>query len=357
MGKRSEIKFLEVVCIVIMNNLEIKNGLVINRENIHLEFKKTFHQNTKSYIRSVCAFANSKGGYVVFGVEDKPRKPIGLGYDFDKFNNYNNKDFSTQIQNCLSINIDFEFRHFEQNIDNQIFCFGVLDIKEHTQKPVICKVTDEKERLREGAIYFRYSAKSEEIKAQDLINLIQIEKDKEKELWVKNIQKMAQIGVNKSGVFSYDGEIFAGDRKVIIDKDIIDKIKFIKEGDFTEKEGAPALILKGEIKNIESLEIIHTPSDPNITYPFEGLKSVENEIKNRNKLKLNNNSKIFVSCKNKSYSLNYLLQKIKYVFDLEKTQNFCWKNNKGTVKKYNLEFIKKCEEVLLNKKKLLTIFK
>lgn len=327
-----------------MNKLIIKNNLVNNRENIHLEFKESFTRNVRTYIKSVCAFANNKGGCIVFGVKDKPRIPNGLN-DFNKFNDYDSKDFATEIQNCLSIYIDFEFSYFEQNINDNFKKFGVIKIKELDQKPVICKISDNSHKLREGAIYFRYSAKSEEIKAQDLIRLIQIEKDKEKELWIKNIQKMAQIGVRNSGLFSYDGEIFAGERKVIIDKDIIDKIKFIKEGHFTEREGTPALILKGEIQNLDSLEIINTTSDPNITHPFEGIKSVENDIISRNK----DLKEISFLQNNKTFKLVYIIQKIKKELNLEENIIYCWKNKKGTVKKYSQSFISKIEEYLNDK--------
>jgi hypothetical protein len=349
-----------------INSLQIKNGLVNNRENIHLEFKKTFHsQHPKSYIKSVCAFANNNGGIMVFGVEDKPRKPIGLGGDLKTFKGYDTKSFATVIQNCLSVNIDFEFYDFEQHIEGSKIVFGAIEIKEAYQKPVICKVSDGKNNLREGAIYYRYSAKSEEIKAQDLIYLIQREKDKEKELWVKNIQKMAQIGVSNVGVFSYDGELFAGNQKVIIDKDVIDKIKFIKEGHFIEKDGTPALTLKGEIKNIESLEIVHTTSDPNKTHPFEGFATLENEIVSSPKLseliktkKNDGKSKyyIFVECKEKEYTLAYLIQCIKKKLGLDEITKYCWTNEKKTVKKYNKKAVDICVEYIACQKKLYSIF-
>jgi len=330
-----------------MNKLNIKNNLVNHKENIHLEFKESFTRNAKYYMRSVCAFANNQGGYIIFGVKNQPRKPIGLK-DFKKFDEYDSKDFATEIQNCISIYVNFDFYHFDQEINNEIIKFGVLKIEESEQKPVICKVSDNVNKLREGAIYYRYTAKSEEIKAQDLIKLIQKEKDKEKELWIKNIQRMAQIGVRNSGIFSYDGEIFAGERKVIIDKDIIDKIKFIKEGHFTEREGTPALILKGEIQNLDSLEIINTTSDPNITHPFEGVKSVENQITSINP----NFKEIMFEENNKTYKLNFLIIEIKKKLNIEDDINFCWKNKKGNVKKFSQSFINFVEDYLNNKSNL-----
>lgn len=239
-----------------MNNLAIKNGLVTNRESTKLEFKTSFTKYVKSYIKSICAFANNSGGYVIFGVQDKPRKPVGLENKLKDFRDYDGKELETMLQNFLSTKIEFEFTNFSQEINGQELEFGVLEIKESKIKPVICKIPDEKEKLREGAIYFRYHAKNEEIKAQDLINLIQGEKDKEKELWIKHITKISQVGVSNIGLFSYDGEMYAGDKKIIIDRETLNNIKFIKEGQFVEKEGAPALILKGEINNLNTLEVI-----------------------------------------------------------------------------------------------------
>ena len=69
------------------------------------------------------------------------------------------------------------------------------------------------------------------------------------------------------------------------------------------------------------------------------------------------NNKIFVKCKNKKYNIFYLLSQIKRELKLENNIKFCWKNKKGTVKKYNNNFIKKCEEYLIDEKKLTDIFK
>jgi hypothetical protein len=329
-----------------LKKLTIKNRLVQNKESSQVEFKQSFSKNTKSYVKSVCAFANNKGGYIVFGVGDSPRSPIGLGKKYDIFNNYDSKDFATTIQNCLSINIDFELYSFEQTINTEKKVFGVLKISESSQKPVICKISDHDAKLREGAIYFRYNSKSEEIKAQDLVNLIQLEKDKEKEKFLDTIQKIAEIGVGKVGVFSYDGEIFAGERKVIIDEKIIKKLKFIKKGHFVEKDGAPALVLKGEIKDMKSAEVIGIQNDPNVTHPFEGISLVISEIQKRQNIP----DKIFIDSKGKEYTLKYLCQVIKK--NLEDDKSLCWKNKKETVKKYSELFIEKIISIILDQNQL-----
>ena len=349
-----------------LKQLLIENNLVKNRENTRLEFKSVFHLQIKSYIRSIAAFANSSGGQIIFGVEDRPRRPIGLGGSFKKFDEFDNKALSTCIQNCLSTNIDFEMDYFKQKINENEIIFGVLTIKEASQKPVVCKVSDGRESLREAAIYYRYNAKNEEIKAQDLINLIQNEKDKEKQLWLQHLQKITQIGVQNVGVFSYDGEIFAGDHKIIIDKDAVKQIKFIKEGNFVEKEGSPALILKGKIENTESLEVITISSDPNKTHPFEGMSSVENEIRNSKKItfvskqnqkKEANNFCIKIN-DNKMHALSFVLTRIVSYFCISSKNNpdLMWENEKRSVKKYSQEFIDKMIVYITNEETLNEIF-
>lgn len=333
-----------------MKNLTIKNGLVVNRESTKLEFKKSFSKNVKSYIKSVCAFANNGGGCIVFGVEDNPRKPTGLGNKSQDFREYDGKDFETILQNFLSTKVEFKFTEFVQSINNKEIEFGVLEIEESLIKPVICKAPDGDVKLREGAIYFRYHAKNEEIKAQDFMNLIQREKDKEKELWIKHITKISQVGVSNIGVFSYDGEMYAGDKKIIIDKDTLDKIKFIKEGQFVEKEGAPALILKGEINNLNTLEILEKNTDPNSTHPYEGINKVISSIKIRDKTI---SDKIVVG--DKEYHQKHLLQKIKIKESVESKKNLFWSNEKGTVKKYSEEFVLLCIGYFKNTQKLLSL--
>lgn len=52
---------------------EIKNG-----ENKEMEFKRELPEKSERYIKSVVAFANSYGGKIIFGVEDKTREIVGV---------------------------------------------------------------------------------------------------------------------------------------------------------------------------------------------------------------------------------------------------------------------------------------
>lgn len=52
---------------------EIKNG-----ENKEIEYKRELPEHSEKYMKSVVAFANSYGGKVIFGVEDKTREIVGI---------------------------------------------------------------------------------------------------------------------------------------------------------------------------------------------------------------------------------------------------------------------------------------
>lgn len=52
---------------------EIKHG-----ENKNIEFKKELPDKSNKYVKTVIAFANTSGGKIVFGVEDKTRKVVGI---------------------------------------------------------------------------------------------------------------------------------------------------------------------------------------------------------------------------------------------------------------------------------------
>ena len=66
----------------------------------------------------------------------------------------------------------------------------------------------------------------------------------------------------------YNGEISYGDKKVLIDKNLVDKLNFIQEGHFTEKEGEglPTLKLVGTIDGL--IDVDDAVIDTNAVYPL-----------------------------------------------------------------------------------------
>ena len=128
--------------------------------------------------------------------------------------------------------------------------YGQIGVLENQLKPIICRKTY-KNILREGAVYYRYRGETKEINYPELNTILENERKKERLLWLQHIEKISAIGPkNIHFLDTYRGEIHIGNEKVLIDPSLLDKIKFIKEGQFVEKDGAPTLTLAGEITGI-----------------------------------------------------------------------------------------------------------
>ena len=218
-------------------------GHIRQRESTDLEFKENFHyESIPFYLRSLAGMANNKGGQIVFGIKNSPHIPEGL--KTDKFLKCDPKEINEKMMEYFSHEFEWNMNVLEYSGKQ----FGQLWVPEATSKPILCKKNNDKGKLREGAIYYRYRGETKEIAYAELYRLIESEKEKEKRLWMEHIQRISTVGPKNIHILdSYNGEMQIGDKKVLLDKGLLSKIKFIKEGMFVEKDGAPALTIKGEI--------------------------------------------------------------------------------------------------------------
>ena len=54
-------------------------GTLKSRESNTVEFKESFNKNsTAKYAKTMAAYSNNRGGYIIFGVKDNPRKIVGF---------------------------------------------------------------------------------------------------------------------------------------------------------------------------------------------------------------------------------------------------------------------------------------
>ncbi len=243
-------------------NIQInKKGHITKRESYDLEFKQSFHYGDSlyEYVRSLVGMANNRGGQIVFGIKDSPRIPIGLVND--KFEKLDPTKLNGVILESFSSDISYSIDVIEWKGKQ----FGVLKVAEARVKPVICRKTHKK-ILREGAIYYRYRGETKEIKYSELSALIDSERDKEKKLWMDHIQKIAEVGPSHAHILdTTSGKMDVGNQTVLIDSSVVDKVKFIREGHFTENNAAPALKLIGDISGVlDTDKVIYAES----AYPY-----------------------------------------------------------------------------------------
>ena len=127
------------------------DGNLRHRESQTLEFKESFNfAGLSEYFRDFAAFANNKGGWLIFGVKDRPKRElIGLSdKSVEQFDKIDPEKISGFLLNLFSGDIVWEHDIVEINSMN----FGVFFIAEAKVKPIICK-KDEGE-IRNGEIYF-----------------------------------------------------------------------------------------------------------------------------------------------------------------------------------------------------------
>ncbi len=240
-----------------------QKGYVKKRESFDLEYKQNFQLGDQllRYLKTLVGMANNKGGQIIFGIQDKPHYPVGMTNN--KLRETDNSTIDRNLRDYFSQELIWSANILEFNGKE----FGQLCVKEAEYKPVLCKKNKDGV-LREGAIYYRYRAETKEIEYSELKAILEKEKEKEKLLWMSHIQKIAQIGPQNVNLFdTYRGEISVGNGKILLDKSIIDKLNFIREGRFTEtnEEGAPTLKLVGEIEGLVE-PTLSIPTD--ILYPL-----------------------------------------------------------------------------------------
>lgn len=193
------------------------------RETTNLEFKEVFNWKDKrskiKYLKSFAAFANNKGGCILFGIQDQPHEIIGI----ENFDDVDSEEISTAISNYFSSEIHFE-RHLHEIGDK---CFGIIYVYQSQHKPIIC-IKDYDDILTKSYIYYRYRAKSSHILPGDLINIVNQIRERESEKWQNLFQNVAQIGLDKVGILNPESGILESKgNQFLIDDKLIDQLNII----------------------------------------------------------------------------------------------------------------------------------
>ena len=105
---------------------------IINREGSTIEFKESYnHGSMAQYFKAMASFANNNGGYILFGVGDKPRKLIGLkDKSLRHFEELRVEEFTKNLLDYFSPEIKwnhctFEFREKSFGV---IYVYPLLNI-------------------------------------------------------------------------------------------------------------------------------------------------------------------------------------------------------------------------------------
>jgi len=227
---------------------------VISRESSSLEFKESFGWGSlPKYLKTSAAYANAKGGYIVFGIANKPHRLCGLSeanlrtfedIDPEKMSHHFNDNFSPEIEWTMHV------------YELQGKAFGLLYVHEAKNKPVVC-IKDVGKDMKESDIYYRYRGRSQRIKYPELRSILESKREAEQRLWMRHLENIARIGVREAGIFDlHTGCVTGSGGSFIIDESLLSQLSFIKEGEFSEVKGKPALKLIGHIESLSGSGIV-----------------------------------------------------------------------------------------------------
>ncbi|WP_338179443.1 AlbA family DNA-binding domain-containing protein [Thalassospira tepidiphila] len=212
-------------------------------------------------LKTVAAFANNKGGYLVLGVAAKSGEIKGIPSAKIKQFDYNKWNQSVRS----NLGIEIEFHHKFLNFgEKKIAVFHVAEA--HTKPVIFIKAAD---GISEGHIYYRYAGEDRLIAPSDLQRLIEERVRKNSEaILSKHISNILRAGVENAAVLDLrTGEVEGKSGGFYIDETILPKISFIKEGQFSEKSGAPTLKLVGDVETT-SLKVSYQKEDILKQYPY-----------------------------------------------------------------------------------------
>lgn len=270
---------------VISELLKLKDdGNLYHRESQHLEFKESFNlAGLADYYRDFAAFANNKGGYLIFGVKDKPKRElVGLSERaFERFDKLDPETVSGHLLALFSCEICWEHEVYQENG----MTFGAFYIYESHQKPVISKKDEGKaQTLKNGEIYYRYGGRTQKIQSAELETIINKRIEENNKHWIDLVQKIGKSGPQNAAILDTDrGIIEKGETQIlVVDPELLSEFQIIKEGEFSETKGSKTLKLVGNITPINQVEVIKKVREDKLKdYPLSA-KDLVIEIKKRN---------------------------------------------------------------------------
>lgn len=232
------------------------DGKLARREGQTLEFKENFNFNGMAeYLRDFAAFANNKGGYLVFGVKDRPRRAVGIKpASKDQFDKIDPEMITGFLLDCFTGHISWEHDVIELEGADYAYFY----VEEAREKPVICKKDEGAGVLRDGDIYFRYGGRTQRIRYSELESIINHRIEKQNSQWVDLVTKIGKSGPANAAILDMEkGMIEKNDAQIlVVGDDLVNSVKWIKEGEFNEKLGAPTLKLVGEVTTVDKVEVI-----------------------------------------------------------------------------------------------------
>ena len=259
-----------------------KSNLIVTHEGTNIEYKESFGwKSLTDYMKTMASFANRDGGYIIFGIKDKPHELVGLlGDSLERFENIDNQLWSNHLREHFSPEIIWDKKTYEFEGKT----YGIIYTHPSAEKPVICK--KDANELRKAAIYYRYNSQNSEIDYPELKSIIDKEKNKIDLKWMTMIKQMGNSGISQTVLLDLTtGKMTTPNSTLYMDESLMNEIKFIQEGSFVDTGGTPALKVVGQVQTVVGAQRIIVEQSVNkainadeIIVSFISQESVNNPI-------------------------------------------------------------------------------
>jgi hypothetical protein len=210
--------------------LKTKKGFMFHREGQELEYKEQFNfAGLSEYLRDFAGFANNKGGFIIFGIKDSPRRPVGLNdKSKEQFEKIDPAIISEGILDLFSTYIFWD----QCLIEIKGKAFGVFKINESEKKPIIAKKNDgDKNLIKNCEIYYRYGGRTQQIQYAELKEILDEKIEENNRAWQDLMTKIAHTGPENAAIINTEsGLVSKGDSRLfLIDENLAKKLDFSKK--------------------------------------------------------------------------------------------------------------------------------
>lgn len=250
--------------------LRVKGKYLYHREGQELEFKEQFNlAGLADYFRDFAAFANNRGGYLIFGVKDSPRVPTGLSdSSLEQFEKVDPEKITGFLLEIFSPDIWWE----QATVSIGDNSFGVWRVYQAGTRPIIAKKGEGKDNvIKNGEVYYRYAGRTQKIQFAELETIINRRIEQNNNQWLDLMKKIGHAGPQNAAILDTEKSLIEkGDARILVlDEDLAHKLKFIKEGQFVQKDGATTLRLVGDLVPVDKVEVVKKVQEDLLkSYPF-----------------------------------------------------------------------------------------
>ena len=216
-------------------------------ESDSMEWKKSFNWSDRSeYARTIAGFANRRGGYLIFGIDPDTKRVVGIPQK--ELGRHDPADMSRFFDSCIQPAPRWKGR--EVNLRGQNI--GVIFVYESDtkSKPLIC-LKQFGNRLRQGDVFYRYTGRTDRIGYPEMQQLLKERDSAIQQEWMNLVKRIEANGIENVAILNtVTGLVEGRGGAFLIDEALIEKLEFIREGEFSEQRGAPTLKLIGELETV-----------------------------------------------------------------------------------------------------------